>query len=274
MRYVDIHRHPPLSGDNDDVISIVDISSPDAHTCVKTLCFRHCERSEAIQSVDAQWVASGYRPRNDVATHFSHRLAHADLQSVRPVCSYGIHPWFLTAENADQQLFQLEHLLQHDAIVAIGEVGLDAVRGAGMEAQQRVFEKVISLSEQYQKPLIIHCVKAWDKLLSLHKNRKATQTWIVHGFQGNYELASQLLNRKMRLSFGTKLLKDDRLQTVFSRIPIDSLFLETDDAEVDIADVYLAAAAIRKMEMESLKHVVFENFTSMSLILSSASPRG
>ena len=221
MKYVDIHRHPPLSNDNDDVISIVDISSPDAR---------------------------------------------ADLQSVHPARSYGIHPWFLTEENAAPQLLQLERLLQNDAIVAIGEVGLDAVRGAGMETQQRVFEKVISLSEQYQKPLIIHCVKAWDKLLSLHKNHKATRTWIIHGFHGNYELASQLLKRKMMLSFGAKLLKDDRLQAVFAKIPIDSLFLETDDAEVAIADVYLAAATIRKLEMESLKPVVFENFTSMLLV--------
>ena len=223
MKYVDIHRHPPLSDDNDDVISIVDISSPDAHAC-------------------------------------------SDLQSVHPVCSYGVHPWFLTEENAALQLHQLELLLQHDAIVAIGEVGLDAVRGAGMETQQRVFEKVISLSEQYRKPLIIHCVKAWDKLLSLHKNYKATQTWIIHGFHGNYELASQLLNRKMMLSFGAKLLKNDKLQAVFAKIPIDSLFLETDDAEVSIADVYLAAATIKKLEMETLKNVVFENLTVYSSI--------
>ena len=223
MKYVDIHVHPLLTDDNDDVISIVDISSLDARTDLQSVC------------------------------------------SV-PYCTYGIHPWFLTKDNATPQLLQLERLLQNNAIIAIGEVGFDAIRGADMDTQHRIFEKVISLSEHYQKTLIIHCVKAWDKLLSLHKNHKATQTWIIHGFHGNYELASQLLNRKMMLSFGAKLLKDERLRSVFSKIPIDSLFLETDDAEVGIADVYLAAATIRKLEMETLKNVVFENFTSMLLV--------
>ena len=49
-----------------------------ASACVKTPRSRHCERSEAIQSVGFQWIASGYRPRNDVAVHFSHNLPRND----------------------------------------------------------------------------------------------------------------------------------------------------------------------------------------------------
>jgi hypothetical protein len=37
---------------------------------LKIARFRHCERSEAIQNIDYQWIASGYRPRNDVAGGF------------------------------------------------------------------------------------------------------------------------------------------------------------------------------------------------------------
>ena len=175
-------------------------------------------------------------------------------------CSFGMHPWFLNEENAVSQLQQLEILLQNNAIVAIGEAGLDTMRGADMKLQERIFEEIITLSEHYQKPLIVHCVKAWDKLLALHKNRKVKQTWIIHGFHGNYELALQLIKRNMALSFGCKLLNDNKLNSSFSKIPADSLFLETDDAKMNIVDIYRTAATIRKTDIETLKNVVFENF--------------
>jgi TatD DNase family protein len=166
----------------------------------------------------------------------------------------------LTEKNAVSQLQQLEILLRINAINAIGEAGFDTMRGADMELQERIFEKVITLSEHYQKPLIIHCVKAWDKLLALHKNRKIKQTWIVHGFHGNYELALQLIKRNMALSFGCKLLNDTKLQSVFSKIPIDSLFLETDDTKMNIVDIYRTAATIREIDVETLRNRLFETF--------------
>jgi TatD DNase family protein len=181
----------------------------------------------------------------------------ADLMSY---CSFGIHPWFLNEENADSQLQQLEILLKNNTIVAIGEVGFDAVRGAEMKLQEGVFEEIITLSEKYQKPLIIHCVKAWEKLLALHKIRKIKQTWIIHGFHAHHELALQLNKRGILLSFGAELLTNSKLQDVFSKIPIDSLFLESDDAAVNIVDIYQAAAGVRRMDVETFKSTLFENF--------------
>jgi len=213
MKYIDIHTHTPLC-DNNEVISIVDISSLSSPVSV-----------------------------------------------LPSYCSYGIHPWFLSEENAVAQLQLLETLLQNNAIVAIGEAGFDAIRGAGMALQERIFGKIITLSEHYQKPLIIHCVKAWDKLLALHKSRKVKQRWIVHGFHAHYELASQLIRHNISLSFGATLLHDNNLQSVFSQIPIDFLFLESDDAvAVNIVDVYRTAAMVRKMDVEMLKSGLFENF--------------
>jgi hypothetical protein len=37
---------------------------------LKIVLSRHCERSEAIQRIDCQWIALGYRPRNDVVDDF------------------------------------------------------------------------------------------------------------------------------------------------------------------------------------------------------------
>ena len=209
MKYINIHTHLPLL-DNEDVISVVDVSS-----------------SATIST---------------------------------PYCSYGVHPWFLTEKNAESQLCQLEILLKINAITAIGEVGFDAVRGAKMDLQQRIFDAIISLSEYYQKPLIIHCVKAYDRILSLHKKRNIEQTWIVHGFKGSCELALQLISRNIMLSFGCKLLKDDIIQSVLEKIPTNSIFLETDDADVNIVDIYKIAATIRKIDIETLRGILYESF--------------
>ena len=224
IKYIDIHSHTPLSDYNGDVISIVDISAP----CEKPL-----------------------------------RLCGKDTSISTPYCSFGIHPWFLSNENADNQLNELENLLQNNAIIAIGEVGFDALRGADMTLQERIFEQIITLSEEYQKPLIIHCVKAWDKLLSLHKSRKVRQTWIIHGFHAHHELALQLIKRNIMLSFGCKILTDSKLQSVFSKLPINSLFLESDDTTINIIDLYRTAAAIRNIDVETLKNEMFENFRRM-----------
>jgi len=184
----------------------------------------------------------------------------ADTSISAPYCSFGIHPWFLNEENADNQLNELETLLQNNDIIAIGEVGFDALRGADMTLQEYIFEQIITLSEKYQKPLIIHCVKAWDKLLSLHKSRKVRQTWIIHGFHAHHELALQLIKHNIMLSFGCKLMTDSKLQSVFSKLPINSIFLESDDATMNIIDLYRTAAAIRNIDVETLKNEVFDGF--------------
>jgi len=182
-------------------------------------------------------------------------VSHSTLYS-----SFGIHPWFLTEENATLQFQRLESLLQNDAIIAIGEVGLDAIRDANMSLQLLVFKQIISLSEHYKKPLIIHCVKAYEKLLYFHKRRNVKQPWIIHGFHGNIELVKQLVKRNLFLSFGSKLLQDSKLHSVFSIIPLDSIFLETDNDKINITEIYQVAAEIRNIDVEILKNALYKNF--------------
>ena len=116
-------------------------------------------------------------------------------------CSVGLHPW-LVDSMWQQQLELLRHDLQLPNVVAIGECGLDMVNGPEMSLQQAAFEAQIQLAETRRLPLIIHCVRAFDQLLLLHKKYNPQQLWIVHGFRGKPQLAQQLLARGIRLSFG------------------------------------------------------------------------
>ncbi|MBO7291127.1 MAG: TatD family hydrolase, partial [Bacteroidaceae bacterium] len=81
--------------------------------------------------------------------------------------SLGIHPWE-SSDVDEMSLQQLALLAQHPQVVALGETGIDRLRGADVETQKKLFINHITLSEQLHKPLILHVVKGVDIVLSLH----------------------------------------------------------------------------------------------------------
>ena len=74
-------------------------------------------------------------------------------------------------------------------LIAFGEAGFDKLRGPSVELQRSVFAEQVKIAGENRKPLVIHCVKAWDELLAAHKNLKPVTPWLVHGFRGKKELA-------------------------------------------------------------------------------------
>ena len=119
--------------------------------------------------------------------------------------SVGIHPWW--SGDADFVRSMLQHLptlLQHSQVIALGECGLDALRGAPLDEQERIFCAQIEMAEAYQLPVTLHIVRAYDYLLRLKKQLRSTTQWTVHGFRGKPALAQQLLQAGIDLSFGKR----------------------------------------------------------------------
>ena len=96
--------------------------------------------------------------------------------------SAGIHPWDLTEFDTERRLECLREQLAEKQLVAVGEAGLDKLAAAPMQLQVAVFKEQVELSEKYELPLIIHCVKAMDELLALRKecapNTAVDMAWI------------------------------------------------------------------------------------------------
>ena len=121
-------------------------------------------------------------------------------------------------------------------VVAIGETGLDknTVNDQDdLSIQKEIFTEHILISEEVKKPLIIHCVKAWDELLHIRKTTKPLMPWIIHGFRGNAILATQLLNAGLYLSFGI----NHNIEALKAAWDKGRLFTETDNTDVDIREV-------------------------------------
>ncbi|OFY74947.1 MAG: hypothetical protein A2V46_13545, partial [Bacteroidetes bacterium RBG_19FT_COMBO_42_7] len=113
----------------------------------------------------------------------------------------GIHPWHLNEFNRDKLLEYVSNVAGDPKLIAFGEAGFDKLRGPSVELQTSTFAEQVKIAGEYNKPLVIHCVRAWEELLAAHRNMKPLTPWLVHGFRGKKELALQLIKRGMYLSF-------------------------------------------------------------------------
>jgi TatD DNase family protein len=177
-----------------------------------------------------------------------------------PFYSIGIHPWYLVENRVEADLKIIEKKLQEPNCLALGECGLDKRIEIPIDLQQQVFEKQLVLAQKYKKPIIIHCVAAFDELIAVIKKLKITVPIIIHGFSKNTQLAKQLLENGFYLSFGKYLLQNPDLETVFRTIPNDRFFLETDIMTLNLEQVYDLAASQKNIDIENLQEIIKLNF--------------
>lgn len=184
--------------------------------------------------------------------------------------SYGIHPWAIQRDELTPEASLLSDrgygLDVPSEIAAIGETGLDRLHKETFDLQQKVFEQHILLSEQYQKPLIIHNVKATANILNLHKKHHPKQPWIIHGFNGTTDEVRQLTAKGIYLSVGESLFYPNRKITQsISSIPLEYLFLETDTSPKTIQEIYEKASELLNIPLDQLKEQIFANFARLNL---------
>ncbi len=188
-----------------------------------------------------------------------------DIPSTRPL-SIGLHPWHI-----DQESHALIESTLHEAaslsyVIAIGETGLDKVVRIPLARQIEIFKKHIIISEEVKKPLIIHCVKAYQELMGIKKSVKPSMPWILHGYHGSEELISDLLKQEFYFSMNEWIIKNpDKAKSIIERIPMDFLLLETDEYQANISDIYFLTSILKKMELNDLKIAIAKNFYSAFL---------
>lgn len=174
--------------------------------------------------------------------------------------SIGIHPWYID-EDSLKRFASIESFAQNNQIIAIGEAGLDLMKGPDLSKQLSIFDKQIKLADKLSKPLIIHCVKAYDEIIKLKKSYLHTVPWIFHGFQSSQQMAEQLLAHDIYLSFGKAITREgSNAQKALKIAPKEKIFLETDDSAISIEQIYVMAAKIRGESIEMLQEIIKSNF--------------
>ncbi|WP_433778110.1 TatD family hydrolase [Flavobacterium anhuiense] len=185
-----------------------------------------------------------------------------DFDASIPFYSIGIHPWYIDENRLDEDLKIIEEKLQTQNCLAIGECGLDKRIEVPFDLQVSVFEKQLELAEKFKKPVVIHCVAAFQEVMEIKKKMKINVPMIIHGFSKNNQLAKQLIGAGFYLSFGKYLLKNPDLKSVFQNVPNDRFFLETDTIEESIKQVYELASKYKEFDLKELESVISSNYRS------------
>ena len=130
----------------------------------------------------------------------SDEICHA-VEGCGAYVSLGIHPWNAGLDDTAKFMDCLQAVIKNcPNILLIGEAGLDKSRPVDFSLQEEVFRQQVVLSEICRKPMVIHCVRAFDDLLRIRKALHPIQRWIIHGFRGKPQQAEQLLRAGMDIS--------------------------------------------------------------------------
>ncbi|MFC2289191.1 MAG: TatD family hydrolase [Treponema lecithinolyticum] len=189
------------------------------------------------------------------------------------VCAAGIHP-----QNPDEKLIDfLTEALEKGEAAAIGEAGFDFFTPeykARETEQELVWEVQLELAQRFQKPLVIHCRRALDRLFRDSKKLSRLCSVIFHSFPGSPMEALSFIKRGVnaRFSFGKPLLNGNkRALLCAAQLPLDMLLGETDapwqrlknesaTLPSDIQKVYEKIAELRGLPIENLCAHLYANF--------------
>ena len=180
-----------------------------------------------------------------------------------PNYSIGIHPWYIDENRLESDLEIIKEKLKLNECLALGECGLDKRIEIPLELQISIFKKQLEIVKQTNKPIVLHCVAAYDEVITIKKEMKIENPMIIHGFSKNEQVAQSLLKNGFYLSFGKYLLRNPDLEKVFTFAPENQILLETDTIEESIYQVYEKAAAIKGISVEEMKTIVFTNFSTI-----------
>lgn len=188
-------------------------------------------------------VTAGISPSRDVSA-----WQHRQIPDFSPKLhrAYGLHPIFIE-DDGKKQLTDFRELLAHTCQtttrdsdflckpIALGEVGLDARVAAitSVERQAEILYEVLSLAEQLQLPILLHCVRAWGKLVEVlqkWRNTGAQTKAMIHGFTGSADVAVQLQKLHVWISIGSNTLRSTskKAQQALPHLDVTRILVDSD----------------------------------------------
>lgn len=182
----------------------------------------------------------------------------AEAQPARLFATAGVHPHHAT-ELDDELAAELERLVAHPAVVAVGECGLDYYRDyAPRDAQRRAFARQLELAARIGKPVFLHQRDAHaDFIAILREHRRALVGGVAHCFTGTGAELTECLGLDLAIGI-TGWICDERrgahLMPLVREIPAERLMVETDAPYLLPRDLERKPAS-RRNEPAYLAHV-------------------
>lgn len=206
-------------------------------------------------------------------THQQNNPKHIEIVNVYPweyhengdFLSIGIHPWYVNEDRLSQDLEIIVNHCNQPKFIAIGECGLDKRIDIPLKFQTEVFFKQLALAQTFHKPVIIHCVNAYQEVIKIKNESKLTVPMIIHGYSKSLQLAQDLIGKGFYLSFGKYLILNEDLAEVLKNIPLDQCFFETDNSQFSLNEIYEKASRVLQMKKNKLIDMQSGNFDKVFL---------
>jgi len=199
----------------------------DAHNHLQDVLLTHDldKALTAVRSLPVRWMVVNGTTETDWA--IVHRLAK-DLPFVIP--SYGLHPWYLRQRSQSWAKKLYDYLVESPA--AVGETGLDRwIKDYDFESQQAILRKHLAFAAELDRPLTVHCLRAWEELLDLlGTSPRLARGFLLHSYGGPVELVDSFVELGAYFSFSGYFLNENKKAklALFCDIPADRLLVETD----------------------------------------------
>ncbi|WP_394665181.1 TatD family hydrolase [uncultured Chryseobacterium sp.] len=189
-------------------------------------------------------------------------IYNLDIEQIPPDLPYsiGIHPKDIDVNAVDRQFEWMKNRVSENCL-AIGECGLDSFVETDQKIQEDVFLRQIRFANEVKKPIIIHCVRKFYEVISFKKY--AEQPMIIHGFNKKERIAEDLLKNNFYLSFGKAVLYNLSLQNTLKITPLDKIFLETDNDDFSLEELYGKVSEIKGISLENLNKQIAENLETI-----------
>ncbi|XP_072987240.1 uncharacterized protein [Typha latifolia] len=159
---------------------------------------------------------------------------------------FGLHPWFV-AERSPNWFTSLKAFFADTPTAAVGEIGLDkGSHGKNIEfgEQVEVFQEQLELAKELERPVSVHCVRAFGDLLDILKCTGPFPAGVIlHSYLGSAEMVAGLANFNCYFSFSGFLMTMKK-QKAKKMVPLDRILIETD-----------APDALPKLNSDSLLEV-------------------
>lgn len=193
----------------------------------------------------------------------------------RIVPSFGIHPWYVM-ETTDSWPDILKAVLGRIPAAGVGEIGLDhAVDPQSFERQETIFRRQLALAREMNRPVTIHCRKAWKVLIGILEHTTLPAAGgLIHSYSGAPDLIPQLAKFGLYFSFSGSITRshNKRGHRSAAAVPSDRLLVETDSPDIMPAGapgernepsfiplVADALAGIRGTDVDELIKLTYEN---------------
>ena len=157
----------------------------------------------------------------------------------------GLHPCYVETNFLDE-IKHVEMIISENEIVAVGEIGIDLYWDkTNLEIQIEAFESQISIANNHNLPIVIHCRESFDEIYNVLNKNKVNNGGIFHCFSGDLSQANKIIDMGMKLGIGGVVtFKNGKISEFLGSIPLDRIVLETDSP-------YLAPSPYRGKRNES-----------------------